>query len=1026
MAQNNGQNQPLKKLDLSLAHVNKRASDDDVECVDGAKTVINPADSEASNPADNVSEQMPTVIADRYRVIQQIGKGGMGVVLLAQDERLGRYVAIKRLIFKSSNMKLVHRRFLREAQTIAALGHANIVNVFDIGQDGDVGYITMEYVPGPILNDADVPRDPPAPVTLDEYIKKKGPMEPVQAANLMLKICNAMGYAHKQGTIHRDIKPTNILLTDTMEPKVVDFGLARPIDISQTEEITLEGTMLGTPEYSAPEQWGDMKEVGIPSDIYALGGVIWFVLTGRIPRFFRENELSPDMGRIVGCCLSQRPKDRYQYADDLAKELLSVGYVPTDTSPEIPTLELSDTQKMASGTWQCMNCNNLNPESAHFCIQCGASGLHACVLCGADMRIGAQFCPSCGEDVHLAEETVSILLEAKNHANFFEFETALDDIKHLRQKNGEARELAITWQKAIDDRKGMLARLEKAVQVDNVVEAIQCAAEIKDLVPKECLSESLDFGIVVKYAELQAELRKMLIDAATKAHEEYDLQQFSTSIQALNRIFGEDVCGAVNSQLSAILGDLDQAMTNAGLALGMNCISKALEAISEIPPWKNGELGERRTRLYQNCLELKEERDQIIVDVESAVSNQEYSEALHLIAKMARFRLPPDHSELDPAQADLDANERIAKIDKVLTLNIKDNVQDWVKGNNWEDIKNAITALEQGGSKNWLDLLQRLKFSVKSEVKFRFEKATSLERKGKFRQAEAAWDMFLLIPEEFVSPTMVVEANNFKDRRSVDRLRKARYKAVNATVLLWLLFFTFSSWMIWYPLYKNQAAWDYLGQEVLGSMGLSITPGSDSTFQNNMWPAFLQLSLFIIVALGVKSRFLHRPHRTLANWSCMPRLSAFGVVAALSPLSMVLYEAYMQWVYIPHNLIFLVHPYLLVTLAWVGLDFFRGFNKHRLPANLALTVSWIVASLLLLSTRYGPDVVERTIVFPDDAMLFKLTVWPSLALVHAAVYGIIIVVEHQVYTRKYGSKIVDKRLDDATMTDRFQVRTTDL
>ena len=215
-------------------------------------------DPTSSKVIDNDSDN--TIIDNRYEIKREIGKGGMGVVFLAEDLKLRRHVAVKRLMLKTKNMKTIQRRFLREAQTIASLSHPNIVNIFEIDQDERGAFIIMEYIPGPAEFYDDRKKDPPSPVSLSKFIKKNGAMNADKAEDFILKLCSAMEYAHSKGTLHRDIKPSNILLNDDLEPKLIDFGLAKPIDREVTEDITVEGAMLGTPEYSAPEQWGSTDD----------------------------------------------------------------------------------------------------------------------------------------------------------------------------------------------------------------------------------------------------------------------------------------------------------------------------------------------------------------------------------------------------------------------------------------------------------------------------------------------------------------------------------------------------------------------------------------------------------------------------------------------------------------------------------------------------------------------------------------------------------------------------------------------
>ncbi len=300
------------------------------------------------------------VIGNRYKVIREIGRGGMGIVYLAQDQKLNRYVAIKRLL-QSANRSTVQRRFLREAQTIASLGHIHIVNLHDIGQDEFGYYITMEYISGPesLLT-------PVRPISLSEYVKIKGPLPYDEALTFFLKLCSALEYAHNRDIIHRDIKPSNILLDERFEPKVVDFGLARPIGIKDTEEITLQGQPMGTPEYVAPEQWSDAKDTDCRADIYAVGGVFWYMISGKIPRYFRESELPDDIRGPIAKTLAHKRNDRYSAIKELSSALEKTD---VNNAAEQSSGDLNEI--LAAGKWACPNCRAANADAAKYCFKCG-------------------------------------------------------------------------------------------------------------------------------------------------------------------------------------------------------------------------------------------------------------------------------------------------------------------------------------------------------------------------------------------------------------------------------------------------------------------------------------------------------------------------------------------------------------------------------------------------------------------------------------------------------------------------------
>jgi serine/threonine protein kinase len=202
------------------------------------------------------------LLADRYRVLRRLGSGGMGTVLLAEDERLRREVAIKRLPAESPED--VARRFEREARLGASLNHPNIVAIYDTATDDEGVLIVMEYVPGPTLaNELAV-----------------GPLERERALEVLRGVASALDHAHASGVVHRDVKPANILLGRGGQVKLADLGIATASDGMQ---ITRTGTVLGTPSYMAPEQL-EGGALGPAVDVYALAAVAYEALGGQKAR----------------------------------------------------------------------------------------------------------------------------------------------------------------------------------------------------------------------------------------------------------------------------------------------------------------------------------------------------------------------------------------------------------------------------------------------------------------------------------------------------------------------------------------------------------------------------------------------------------------------------------------------------------------------------------------------------------------------------------------------------------------------
>ncbi|CAA9517575.1 MAG: Serine/threonine protein kinase PrkC, regulator of stationary phase, partial [uncultured Solirubrobacterales bacterium] len=201
--------------------------------------------------------------ADRYRVLRRLGAGGMATVFLAEDERLGREVAVKRL--HADTPEDMARRFDREARLGASLNHPNLVTVFDTVVDPEGVLIVMEYVEGPTLSAA----------------LKSGPLEQARALEVLRETAAGLDYAHGLGIVHRDVKPANILLAERGQVKLADLGIAFVAE--RATHITRTGTVLGTPSYMAPEQL-EGREVGPGVDVYALAAVAFEVLSGRKAR----------------------------------------------------------------------------------------------------------------------------------------------------------------------------------------------------------------------------------------------------------------------------------------------------------------------------------------------------------------------------------------------------------------------------------------------------------------------------------------------------------------------------------------------------------------------------------------------------------------------------------------------------------------------------------------------------------------------------------------------------------------------
>ena len=262
----------------------------------------------------------------RYVIERQIGSGGMADVYLATDQSLGRKVAIKILSDRYARDAAFIERFRREAAAAASLRHPNIVTVYDRGEAMGTSYIAMEYLDGP---------------TLKEEIVRRAPLPEPEAINYATQALAALEAAHRQGVIHRDVKPHNMVLTDEGRLKVTDFGIARA---ANTQQMTEVGSIVGTAQYLSPEQARGLA-VGPESDIYSMGVVLYEMLCGDLPftgesavdiamkqvsdtppPLNRRNRLvSPAMEQVVMRALAKDPALRFSSAKQMSEELARVS-----------------------------------------------------------------------------------------------------------------------------------------------------------------------------------------------------------------------------------------------------------------------------------------------------------------------------------------------------------------------------------------------------------------------------------------------------------------------------------------------------------------------------------------------------------------------------------------------------------------------------------------------------------------------------------------------------------------------------
>ncbi|HHM12281.1 MAG TPA: hypothetical protein ENJ16_01910 [Planctomycetaceae bacterium] len=319
-------------------------------------TSIAPSSPKSTDASEDVPERL-----GGYRILRLLGRGAMGAVYQAKQVSLDRLVALKTIRAKLAASPATLARFTREAYAAAQLVHHNVVQIYDFGEDGGRHFFSMEWVRGG---------------PLDKLVKEKGFLDAKLAAGYILQAARGLAVAHRNGMVHRDVKPANLLLNSEGVVKVADLGLVKIPDLPDPKsdvgmtssdlvgsgtEVTLEGTAMGTPAYMAPEQSVDATNVDHRSDIYSLGCTLFFLLTGRppfrgktvletmeqhahqpIPDIQAINPRVPDaLVQVIHRAMEKRPEDRYPSLEEMCRDLESYLGV-RDDGKFSPTSEQAD------------------------------------------------------------------------------------------------------------------------------------------------------------------------------------------------------------------------------------------------------------------------------------------------------------------------------------------------------------------------------------------------------------------------------------------------------------------------------------------------------------------------------------------------------------------------------------------------------------------------------------------------------------------------------------------------------------
>lgn len=306
-------------------------------------------DSRLSQSDAELRSHVVRVLESQYEVEKEIGRGGMGIVYKGRDKRLKRPVAIKLLPPELAFRSEIRQRFLREAEMAAQLSHPHIVPIYSVDEREGLVYFVMALVEGE---------------NLGTRIAREGAMEPEEARRILREVGDALAYAHSQNTVHRDIKPDNILIdAETGRTMVTDFGIARAVSEGGETKLTATGIAIGTPAFMSPEQSAGDRDIDGRTDLYSLGIVAYQMLCGDLPfdatstpallvKHLSERpmpidqraDVPPDLARAVMLCLEKNPDDRFRDAKEF------VAALETGVMPNLPAKQGS-VYPQASQSW---------------------------------------------------------------------------------------------------------------------------------------------------------------------------------------------------------------------------------------------------------------------------------------------------------------------------------------------------------------------------------------------------------------------------------------------------------------------------------------------------------------------------------------------------------------------------------------------------------------------------------------------------------------------------------------------------
>jgi formylglycine-generating enzyme required for sulfatase activity/serine/threonine protein kinase len=583
-------------------------------------------------------------LAARYRTEGTLGRGGMGEVLLALDTRLGRKVAIKRILGEAARSRTAVSRFLTEAKAIAAISHPNVVQIYDYGRAKDGPFLIMEYVDGSSL--------------LDRCRDGAIPLE--EAVNLACQLCDGLAKAHDLGIVHRDIKPANVLLTKDGLPKLTDFGLAKAE--AADHQMTITGAVLGTPDFMPPEQRRDAALVDARSDLWSLAATLYQMVTGRSPKIIRFNDVPAALQEVLAKALEEGKDDRYQSArelrDSLKASLVTAAPAPADL-----------------GEGQCPSCGVKNDSSRRFCRGCGESLEAPCLSCAKPMPMWEAICGQCGtKQPPLIEERrgemVARQAEAESLLKDYAFERAEQIAVAIRDERDPRLKHLAPWsttflQKITTARDSQLAKavasLSEALKHEasfDYPSAIHALEQVPEALRERALdgqAESVATALGrVSGKQSEVERLESLVKAKLAAKELGDLLPDAERLQALrpDRADVRKLCTQLTDRKQKLEAHRDDALRLAETHLASKEYESALAVLRKVDrSVETPEVWRLRNAADGNIKALQT----LMREIGNAVSQKQLD---GLISKVqAALALKPGHAELGKLLESLESRE---------------------------------------------------------------------------------------------------------------------------------------------------------------------------------------------------------------------------------------------------------------------------------------------------------------------------------------------------------------------------------